>query len=832
MQTLGAFLEESVRRYGPRAALVTRPRYRTEIWNYDQLWSETGRIAIWLQGQGLQKGDRIVLWAPNSPLWVACFFAAARLGLIVVPLDIRSGADFVEGVLSQTEPALALLSALTVPEWTSPVPGVPIEDLAGLEDRDPPSLPRIDPDDVAEVLFTSGTTGAPKGVILTHRNIVSDAESVNQVIPDLPYIRLLSILPLSHMFEQTVGLLLPLGRGASIFYPSGRQSTVLFRALQEQRITNVLTVPQALQLFMDAIEREVRKQGSRRRWEWSQRLAGKLPRAGRRALFHQVHRQLGGSLEFFVSGGAPLEHDLERRWELLGIPIVQGYGATETSPVITATALDQPRPGSVGRAIPGVEVKIGPDGEVLVHGPNVTAGYWRNPAATAAAFEDGWYRTGDLGELDADGYLYLRGRKKNLIVLPNGQNVFPEDIERVLAPLPGVEEAVVLGVPDANGTQVHAVLRLADGTESPDALIRRANAQLAPHQQIRGVTAWPDQDFPRTHTLKVKRAEVLARIDELRREPARSASPAPGPADGGSSLARLIADVTELPPARVTAAAMLGDDIGLDSLGRVELLAAIEADMGIYLDEALIGPSTTVGDLEALIQSQQGSARPEFPSWPRSRAVQLARRRLQAASFSLLDRVAPARISDREVLQGVMPPALFVANHTSHLDTLTILRALPWSWRERVTVAAAADYFFSRRWLALLVSILLNAFPFSRTSAVRPTLEHCAVLLDEGWSILLYPEGTRSTSGQMGEFKSGVGLLAVELQVPVVPIHLGGLERVLPKGRTIPHRAGVTVRFGQPLRFGPETAYEAAAARIEEAVRALVLQPALEDVRR
>jgi long-chain acyl-CoA synthetase len=212
--------------------------------------------------------------------------------------------------------------------------------------------------------------------------------------------------------------------------------------------------------------------------------------------------------------------------------------------------------------------------------------------------------------------------------------------------------------------------------------------------------------------------------------------------------------------------------------------------------------------------------------------MRLLRRPLQTAVFGLLDRIAPACISNLHLLQDVSPPVLFVANHTSHLDSPTILRALPQAWRERVTVAAAADYFFSRRWLAVLVSVLLNAFPFSRTTAVRPTLEHCAFLLDRGWSILLYPEGTRSTTGQMGEFKSGVGLLAVELQVPVVPIFLDGLQRVLPKGRVLPRRGAVSVTFGPSLCFDPATSYEAAAAHIGEAVRALAVRPAGAAVRR
>lgn len=493
----------------PRPALLYKPRYRTEIWSYNRLWDEANRVASRLQEQGIEKGDRIVLWAPNSPRWVACFFANARLGSVLVPLDVRSGPDFVHRVVTQSEPKLALLSSMMMGDWNYPIPALAIDEIDLLANRGVDlHVPHVTPDDMVEVMFTSGTTGDPKGVVLSHGNITSNAEAVGHVIPDLPYLRLLSILPLSHMFEQTVGLVLALSRGASIFYPASRQSTALFRAFTEHGITTMLAVPQALQLFMDGIEREGRKQGKGESWERLGYLAEHLPVAGRRLLFRSLHKRLGGKVQFFVSGGAPLDPALISKWELLGIPVLQGYGATETGPVITATSPDDLKPGSVGKAVRGVEFKL-------------------------------------------------------------------------------------------------------------------------------------------------------------------------------------------------------------------------------------------VAELKAL----------------------------------------PGRI------------------------------------RGRVAVAAAADYFFTRTMLGAAVALVLNAFPFSRSTAVRPTLEHCASLLDRGWSILLYPEGTRSTTGQIGSFKAGVGLLAVELDVPVVPVRIEGLERILPKGRTLPRRGRATITFGRPLRFEAGTSYNAATTEIEEAVR-------------
>lgn len=598
-----------------------------------------------------------------------------------------------------------------------------------------------------------------------------------------------------------------------------RQSTTLFRALREQHITVTLAVPQALQLFMEAIEREVHKQGKEASWRRLQCLSRYLPPSVRRLLFRSVHQRLGGKIAFFVSGGASLDPALEKRWELLGIPIVQGYGATETAPVITATSLGHPVAGSVGKAVPGVQLKIAPDGEVLVRGPNVTPGYWQDAAATRAAFAGGWYRTGDLGELDAEGNLFLRGRKNNLIVLPNGQNVFPEDIEQVLGSIEGVREVVVLGLRDPRGMRLHAVLLADPALPDPATVIRQANGRLAPHQQIGSWSVWPDQDFPRTHTLKVKRGEireaVVAATEVSREQPTapedREASP----------LRRLIATAADVPVSRITQSTTLGDELGLDSLRRVERLAAIEADLGIYLDETQIGPATTVADLESLTAVQRDFARPEFPTWPLSRPVQWLRSALQRLLFAALNSLAPATVSGTANLSELGPPVLFVANHSSHLDSPAVLRALPAGWRRRVTVAAAADYFFCRRSLGALVALLLNAFPFSRTGAVRPTLEHCATLLDGGWSTLLYPEATRSTDTRLGEFKAEVGLLAVDLQVPVVPIWIEGTGRVLPKGKILPRRSPLSVRFGAPLRFEETTPCEAATRQIEEAVRRL-----------
>ena len=508
MPTLGAFLRDVTTRHAAQPAISYKPEARatTTVWTYGRLWDHTTRMTHWLQAQGIGPGDRIVIWGPNSAWWVAAYFGALRLGAILVPIDVRSTADFVARAVEQTEPKLALRShTLTVP-WDYPIPVFHLEELDTLL---PPATaaapdPAVAPDDIAELVFTSGATGTPKGVIMTHANVTATVAAMNELVPNYPHFRTLSLLPLSHMMEQTVDLLLALHRGAHIYYLGSVQPVALMEALQEHKPTTMLLVPQALDMFMGMIEREVAKQGKQKEWRRAQQIAEHLPLKARRLLFRAAYSKLGGHIEFLCSGGAPLDPALIHKWELIGIPILQGFGMTEAATAITITPMHDRSPHHVGRPVKGVEIRIAPDGEILARGPNITRGYWRNPEATAAVFEDGWYKTGDLGRLDEAGHLYYLGRKKDMIVLANGLNVFPRDIEQILRTLPGVKEAVVIGLPTERGQQVHAVLLCPPDAPDPATIVRQANEQLAPHQRITGWTLWPEQDFPRTHTLKIR----------------------------------------------------------------------------------------------------------------------------------------------------------------------------------------------------------------------------------------------------------------------------------------------------------------------------------------
>ena len=833
METLVDLLKESAAKYGPNPALLVKPSFKYLVWSYLQLWDAAGQAASWFQDQGIEKGDRVILWGPNMPQWVIAFFGAFRAGAAPVPLDVRSASDFVSRVARLTGPKLALVSRRID---TAPVGDVPCFHLEELDQLASgcSSLPNpvdLDPDDLAEIMFTSGTTGDPKGVMLTHRNITTNAQAVAEIFVGRESDRILSLLPLSHMLEQCGGLLVPLLSGARVVYPVSRQPTFLFKAFQENRISLLLLVPQGLQLLMNGIEREVQRQGKGAIWEKMHHLAPRLPMAARRKLFATVHRRFGGGLRCVFTGGSFLDPILARKWENLGIPIVEGYGATEAAPVITFNPVSERVLGSVGQTLPGQRVRIAEDGEVLAAGPNVTPGYWQNPEATDAAFDGEWYKTGDLGYMDEASRLYLKGRKKDLIVLANGQNVYPEDIEQQLNAEPAIMEGVVVGFPDeTSGVEtVHAVLLLdssSKGHQDTRAIIDAVNSRLADHQRITSHSVWQEEDFPRTHTLKVKKALVLDHLQNVKSN-TLDAPPTDQPrvSEQVDPLVQMVAQVAQVPAAIITPEHSLSGDLGLDSLGRVELLSLIEQEMGVYIDESVLDPSTTFAQLQALVteRAQAGGPNVQFYQWPLAGWCTNLREAIHhSVLFPWLRTMYVAEVTGLEDLSGLDGPVVFAINHNAvKWDSMLVLKTLPRPLRRRMSYAAAAEYTFSKRWVALVASLVGNAFPLYREVAIRPSLEHLGSVLDRGWNVGIFPEGEQYVDRPMLPFQTGTGLLAVDGRVPVVPLRLvnygksrGGIAG--PKSRE-----AVSVRFGKPLVFPPGTDYAEATQKIEEAVRDL-----------
>ncbi len=538
METLLDLLEESAARFGDRNALgLRRDDGTTFHWTQRELVRRS-RLAAWrLRAIGLHPGDRVLTWSPSTPALPAAYFGSMYARLIYVPLDSRMSTDAIAGIVATSGAVHLLLgTGRDAPDprevGLDGFPTTTIEELSADPDDTFPAdwenqvvaWERPRPDDVYQLVFTSGTTGNPKGVMLAHENSLAGVQSFHGIITPMEH-RVVSLLPLSHSLEQQVTLFYALSVGADVLYVRSRNPRVIFDSLREHKVSTLLLVPQVIDLFWSAIEREVAKQGKAASFERLRGIARRLPYPARRLLFRQVHAQLGGGLRLIVSAGAFLPPALQQAWEDIGVIVIQGYGATETAAGCATTMTDHPL-GCVGWPPKPVEMRIAEDGEIQFRGPTLFKGYWNNPDATSAALTpDGWYMSGDLGKLDARGRLHLHGRKKDIIVLPNGFNVYPEDIENALRVAgirdsvavetrPGRIEVVVLapGTHAAPGDQ-----RAANALEGalPDAVraeiesaVKAANAALGPSQRIAGWRLWPDTDFPRTHTFKVKRDRV------------------------------------------------------------------------------------------------------------------------------------------------------------------------------------------------------------------------------------------------------------------------------------------------------------------------------------
>ena len=497
-------LKENAKKFPNRPALTMQMGFRTITLTYGQVYEMAQQTALFLQSKGVKKGDAVLLLAPNSPYWIVVFWACLLGGFVIVPLNTQSMPDFVDRVAKQTG-AKILFKYLYFRHVIPNVQELDIEYLPELVASFNPKdfkEPELHNEDIFQILYTSGTTGDPKGVMLTHTNVYSNVVALSKVL-DIHGAkeRLLSVLPLSHILEQVGGFLLPYHYGAHIIY--AHSPAAIGRLMRKYHITKMITVPEFLHIMMGRIEDEATKQGKldllKKLMVTSLKLNNKW--IARKILFRKVLKAFGGQLDTLATGGAPLDPELEKKWNALGVYVLQGYGLTETSPTVAYNDFKHQRAGSVGRILEGVEVKLGPDNEIWVKGPNVFQGYFKNEQKTKEAFSpDGWFMTTDIGEFDKDGYLYLRGRKKYMILGPGGQNVFPEDIEWELNKVDGVKDSTVIGLERTGGhVEIHAVLLLEEGHTAEEAkhIVDEANKNLSSYQRITGFSIWPEIDIPR-----------------------------------------------------------------------------------------------------------------------------------------------------------------------------------------------------------------------------------------------------------------------------------------------------------------------------------------------
>ena len=847
-----------------RDFLVYDDGYRTWTWTYAELAARAHAFAARLRESGITSGQSIAIWSENRPEWIAALWGALLEGIVVVPIDYRASAEFLQRVAGIVE-ARAILVGETVdaeplhgdrPVWhlralfSTPLPAL----------RTPHSAP-LGPAATAEIIFTSGATAEPKGVVLTHKNILANIVPIERemakyrkyTIPFRP-IRFLNLLPLSHMFGQAMATFVPPMLPGLVVFTRSYAPDDIIRQIHDRRVSVLVCVPKILEVLKEHILRVAP--------EAAEPPPPDMHWAKRWWRFRRIHRMFGFKFWAMVVGAAPLDPDLEAFWGRLGFVVVQGYGLTETAPIVTLNHPLRAKRGVVGKPIAGVEVKIAPDGEVLVRGENVTAGYFNAPEATREAFEDGWFHTGDIGELDADGRLLIRGRKKEMIVTPEGLNVFPEDVERALNEQPGVRDAAVVGapVPGSTAERVQAVLLLAPGTDS-DAVVRGANAMLADHQKIRAAAVWPGDDLPRTEgTKKLKRRELRSwLVGQQHADVAEGFSPR-------VSHARTVASILErFAPNRTITPHTTIDELGLSSLERVELMMALEEAFQVTVDEGAFSAATTVDELERLVQQQalpddrglpkrseggkvaatdaphHAAGRTEekpiaFPSWNQWWLVHVIRRASLPTWILPLGRIfARVTVKGLEHLEGIDGPVIFAANHQSHFDTPVILDSLPPRWRYRTATAMAKQFFdahffperfTTRQWFTnslnyYLAAFFFNAFPLTQGgTGTRQTLRYMGDLVEHGTSILIYPEGRRTEEGPIGQFQPGVGMIASRLGVPVVPVRVDGLDRILQRHDRFPTVGYARCTFGAPISLTGND-YAALAKEVEEAVRSL-----------
>jgi long-chain acyl-CoA synthetase len=666
----------------------------------------------------------------------------------------------------------------------------------------------------------------------------------------------MNLLPLSHMFGQSMATNIPpMVRGMVIFTRSFNPHDVL-GLIHRRRISVLVCVPKILGVLRDHVVRTFP--------EAAEAPPEGMSITGRWWKYRRVHGAFGMNFWAFVVGAAPLPPDIEEFWRRLGFAVIQGYGLTETAPIVTLNHPFKTSKGSVGTPIQGVEIRIADDGEILVRGENVTSGYYepgsgirpstiaqgvpsdiegrdpgsdretpspesRAPSPESRVFDDeGWLHTGDIGERDAQGRLFIKGRKKEMIVRPDGLNVFPEDVERVLNAQAGVRDSAVVGVVDGAEERVHAVLVLEPGAD-PQLVIRNANSQLQDHQRIRTSSVWPASELPRTEgTRKLKRRAIGDWV--------HSGAPT-APAAAADSFEALLGRFAH---GREVGGSTTLDELGLSSLERVELMVALEDRFQTRIDEGRFSEVSNLGDLKHLIE-RGSKIEPldepvDFPSWNRSWPVQLIRRLSQATWILPLARVfAHSRVEGREHLRDLAGPVVFAANHQSHMDVPVILAALPGKWRARVAPAMAKEFFkahffpagftwrerFTNTLNYYLAALYFNAFPLpQREAGARQTLQYIGELTGEGWSILIFPEGQRSSSGDIKPFRGGIGMIAARLDVPIVPVRIDDVDKLLPVGSSFVRPGRVRVAFGAPLRLHGAD-YASLASIVERAVREL-----------
>jgi long-chain acyl-CoA synthetase len=834
-------------RYKNDIAFVQRRGYRREAWTYGELADAARACAQELKQRGVRTGDRVLLWGPNSAEWTAVFWGCLLRGAVAVPMDDGATLDFAARV-ARDAGVKFIFSSRDRAALDPAIPRLVLEDLADTT-KEKSQIPNegladepITRNHVAQILFTSGTTAEPRGVVLTHGNFLANLEPLERGMD--PYrtyerwfhpLRFVTLVPLSHVFGQFMALFVPPLLSAAVIFEHSANPSEIIRTVKRERATALIAVPRMLDALHAGIEREFE---ARRESDWLNKTfnAANGEKFLRRAWrFRGIHRKFGWKFWAFISGGAALSAETEQFFKRVGYAVVQGYGMTETASLISLNHPFRATQGSIGKVLPGREFRLAEDGEILIRGENVASGYWED-GALRQGVRDGeqWLRTGDIGEVDAEGNLRFKGRKKSVIVTPAGLNVYPEDVEAALRKQPGVRDCVVIRDERGGNAAPFAVVLLNTGSETKEGdvrgVIRNANASLAEYQRVHRWIVWPEPDFPRTPTGKPRLSLIATRAEEL----FNGSSPANAQVDTLNDLLRQFSAAKGNPE-------RLEKDLNLNSLDRVELMSALEERFQVELNETSFAEAKTVADVQRLLQ-QPAAHRTQYvyPRWTQRAPVRWLRLAVYyALVWPATQILGHPKTVGRENLRNLRGPVLIVSNHiTRRADIGLILAALPGRFRHRLATAMGGEslqnmrrpsgnWFFAKRWAYYfgywLATGLFNVFPLPQYSGFRESFRFAGESVDRGYSILVFPEGevNNSEDGRMAAFQSGIGLLAENLRLPIIPMRLDGVWQMKREGRRLAHIGEVTVRIGAPITFPPNTATEEIVRSLESSVLGL-----------
>ena len=864
-------------------AIVRHQGNRRRVTSYGELAQMAGRFAAGLARRGIGQGDRVLLWGENGAEWIAAFHGCILRGVLAVPLDAHGSGDFAERVAREVNPMLAVGDAALLAQLPSGIPCIALENWASLPAEQAGAIAGLNADTPLQILFTSGTTGDPKGIVITHGNVLASVEPIEKgAKPYMSYerlvhpLRILHTLPLSHVFGQTMGLWIPPILGAELHFEERLVAPRLIETIHCERISVLAAVPRIhalLKSHLEATYPELMSQldtlpkiGAARRW-WR---------------FRKIHRAFGLKFWALISGGGALSGPLEQFWNKLGFVLVQGYGMTETTALITLNHPFHVARGTIGKPLAGREVKLGPDGEVLVRGASISAATWMGGKLRKR--EDEWLPTGDIAEVAPSGDLRFLGRKSEVIVTGTGLNIHPEDLEAVIDEQPGVTGCAVIGIETANGPEPCAVVAMRGGAEKTAQTIENANGRLADFQRLRRWVVWPEPDLPRTSTGKVRRKAVAEWVKKTQSRPVLSGTTrAHSNGISGDWLLNLVAQITGDEHPASGDEQRLTEDLHLDSLGRVQLSAAIEERLGILIEDGMLNGAVTLGDLRRMIAggenkpeehlyngngtplsqateaehatAQSSNASTErvradterrvryvYPRWPWLLPFRLIRGAFtEFIMRPLVWLLANPRVTRPEkiVTDG---PLLIIANHVTTFDAPLIEYALPHEIRQNMAIAMSGEMLHDYRhfrnpesesksgrfylpgpFIYHLLTGLFNVFPLPRLRDFQPSFAHAGRAMDRGYHVLVFPEGTRSAAGKLASFRSGIGLLAKQSGAMVLPVALRGLGE-LKAGNQGWFRSGkIEVRVGDPIRLSPTESEAEITSRLHDEMERLLL---------